>query len=165
MYDKYYLSEQQIHSIETWPLNKPLFIYGPPGVGKTSLAKDILKDNTLTIIDSSHIKKNNLYDYLLNIIQKRNITLMFQKKTSRGLILDNLDVFYKYDKKNFKSILKLLELYSYYGTKIIAIFDSKLFKNRPLQKINNVSLHLSYSKHIFYKIVNDLFIQKNIQSS
>ena len=166
MYDKYYLSEQQIHLIETWPLNKPLFIYGSSGVGKTSLAKDILKDTALTIIDSSHIKKNeNMYDFLLNIIQKRNITLMFRKKTNRGLILDNLDVFCKHDKKNFKSILKLLETYQYYGTKIIVIFESKLLKNRSLQKINNVGLQLSYSKHIFYKIVNNLLIQRKSKSS
>ena len=123
-----YLSSEQLTTIDRFHSEKDaLFITGPPGAGKTSLALELLKETILLRIDSSLIKQHkDLSEYILNSIRKRNITLMFQKKINRGLILDNLDVFCKYDKKNFKSILKLLETYQYYGTKIIVIFESKL---------------------------------------
>ena len=45
MYDKYILSLKQLKQIEEFSKkNKPLLIYGKTGCGKTSLAKDILKE-------------------------------------------------------------------------------------------------------------------------
>ena len=164
MYDKYYLSKKQIDCIQTWPINKPLFIHGPSGVGKTSLARDILKNTTLTIIDSIHIKNNeNMYNYISNIIQKRNITLMFRETKERGLIIDDLDVFFKHDKKNFKLILNLLETYNYYGAKIIVIFNSNISNNRMISKIDNISINLVHSNQNFFKITENILKENKKQ--
>ena len=70
MYDKYILSLKQLKQIERFTkINKPLLIYGKTGCGKTSLAKDILKEISM-IIDSSCIKKyKNIEEEILNTIQ------------------------------------------------------------------------------------------------
>ena len=84
MYDKFILSQKQIQLIQKWSINKPLFIYGSSGIGKTSLAKEILKDTMLTVIDSGNIRNSdNLYEFIVNIIQKKNITMMFQKQKKK----------------------------------------------------------------------------------
>lgn len=166
MYDKFFLSQKQIQLIQKWSINKPLFIYGSPGIGKTSLAKEILKDTMLTVIDSGNIRNSeNLYEFILNIIQKKNITMMFQKQKKRGIIIDNFDVFNRCDKKNFKYIINLLETYNYYGTKIIVIFEDKLLKNRSIAKIDSVQLYLSYSKNYYLKIINNILNELNLKLS
>ena len=160
MYDKYYLSDKQLHIIDSWfsTNNIPLIIYGDTGIGKTSLAKDILKDTILTIIDSLSLKSGvNLYDELNNIIKKNNITLMLNQKTQkRGLIIDDLDIFNRHDKKCFKSIINFITNYNYYNCKIIIIYNTKFVNNRNLSKIKNYCLHLNYNSNIFHKIAKSI---------
>jgi len=165
MYDKYFLTEDQLNTIGNWSKkkNEPLFICGGPGTGKTSLATDILKDTSLTVVDALFLKSNtNIYDYLINIIQKRNITLMFsQIKEQRGLIIDDLELFNKHDKKNYKLVIDLLLSYQYFQTKIIVISNSKFITHRSLNKLKYSKINLRYSPHLFHKIVANICLDKN----
>ena len=85
MYEKYFLEKEQLDTISNWSQrNEPLFICGYPGTGKTSLAKEILQDRVITQIDSLYMKNNtDIYEYIQNIIQKRNITMMFEQKKEK----------------------------------------------------------------------------------
>ena len=85
---------------------QPVLIYGKPGSGKSFIARELLKETIKTIIDTSHIKDHKyLKDYIRNMLNKKNITLMFNESNEqRGLIIDDLHVFYKHDKLSYKSI-------------------------------------------------------------
>ena len=148
MYDKFYLSNNQLQIIESWLLsnNTPLLIYGNMGSGKTSLAKEILKDLIVTIIDTLSLKNSsNLYEEIYNVLKKNNITLMFKSGgIKRGLIIDDLDVFHKYDKKCCKSIINFITEYNYYDSKVIIICNTKFMKNRSISKIKGFKLYLNY---------------------
>ena len=64
MYDKFFLSDEQLNKIKNFTSDQILLIYGNPGIGKTTLAKEILKDSSITIIDSLFLKKGiNIYEY------------------------------------------------------------------------------------------------------
>ena len=164
MYDKYFLSKDQLNTINNCSLNDILFIYGGGGTGKTELAKEILKDKVITIVDSLCLKnKVDIYDYILNIIKKKNITIMFDKskRLDRGIIIDNLEIFHKYDKKIYKSILSIISTYKFYGTKIIVTCNTKFIKHRSLNKIKFKKLCLSYDKHSLHKILNNILKYEN----
>jgi hypothetical protein len=164
MYDKFFLSKDQLNTINNCSLNDILFIYGDGGIGKTELAKEIFKKKVITIIDSLSLKnKTDIHDYLLNIIKKKNITMMFDKskRLDRGIIIDNLEIFHKHDKKIYKSILSILSTYKFYETRIIVICSSKFIKHRSLNKIKFKKLCLSYDKHNFHKILNNILKDEN----
>lgn len=164
MYDKFFLSKDQLKIINNCSLNQILIIYGSSGIGKTSLAKEILKDRVITLIDNLFLKNNdNIYEYLLNIIRKKNITMMFEKsKSERGIIIDNLEVFHKYDKKIYKSILNLLNSNNFYGTKIIITCNNKFIIHRSLSKLNLKKLYLNYDKHLFHKIGLNIIKERDL---
>ena len=167
MYEKYFLEKEQLDIISNWShKNEPLFICGHSGSGKTSLAKEILQDRVITHVDSLYMKNNtDIYEYILNIIQKRNITMMFeQKKEKRGLLIDDIDIFYKHDKKIFKSIINLLSS-KLYDTKVILTSSIKFLNNRSLNKLSYSRLFLVYDNHKIHKICKNICSEKNINLS
>lgn len=167
MYEKYFLEKEQLDIISNWSSKKePLFICGCPGSGKTSLAKEILQERVVTQIDSLCMKNNmDIYEYIKNIIQKRNITMMFeQKKEKRGLIIDDIDLFYKHDKKIYKGIINLLSS-ELYDTKVILTCSIKFLNNRSLSKLAYSKLLLVYDNHKIHKICKNICTEQNINLS
>ena len=169
MYDNFYLSSSDKQIINQWMNNDSvLIICGNNGVGKSLLANELLKDKIITEIDSLNIKNNiNLSDSLHNIISKNNISLMFNKdkRIDRGIIIDNLNIFHKHDKKNFKLLCKFLESKTFYKTKVICICDSKFIINKSIKKFNKYLIHLKYNNHQFHKIINHITNKLNINLS
>ncbi len=165
MYGKFYLSENQIKIINDWKIskNKPLIIYGQNGCGKSTLAKEILKDSVIKTIDSLYLKNNeNLYEEIYDCIKKNNITMMFsQGIKKRSLILDDLDIFNKHDKKSFKYIINFINEYNYYNCKVIIICNDKFIINRTISKIKSFKLKLDYNISQYYKIAKNILIEKN----
>jgi hypothetical protein len=168
MYDKFFLSGGQTKLIDEWfNLNKVLIIHGKSGVGKSLLAKEIFKDRIITEIDTLNIKNNNnLEDYLINIISKKNISLMFDNnKKERGIIIDNINIFHKYDKRNFKLLCNFLVRKNFYKTKIICISDTKFLINKSIKKINSLFIHLKYDSYHYHKIINNIVSDYNLNLS
>ena len=169
-----YLSSDQLTIIDRFHSEKDaLFITGPPGAGKTSLALELLKDTILLRIDSSLIKQHkDLSQYILNSIRKRNITLMFQQKRNRSILFDDLDIFQKHDKPGFKHIIQFLKGNQFYNAKVVIIFPNKFQKNKELVKIltnkkqkTKDIIRLNYSYPTYYRIMKDVLSSKNISLS
>lgn len=87
---------------------KSLSIYGVPGCGKSTIAEYILKDWVKVYVKSDFCKSSkNLEEYLNDTLYKKSITMMFNKKQRKSLIIDDLYYIQRNDKKLFKSILDL----------------------------------------------------------
>lgn len=145
--------------------NKPLLIYGNSGSGKTHLALELLKDTILLRIDSIFLKDiKDIKKYILDRIQKRNITLMFKEKNeSRGLLIDDIHIFYKYDKNSFNGIIDLLKTDKFYNTKIIITCENNFLKNKNLNKFKYDKYHLKYNYNEYYKICLKIIKEKKIK--
>jgi len=146
---------------------QPVLIYGKPGSGKSFIARELLKETIKTIIDTSHIKDHKyLKDYIRNMLNKKNITLMFNESNEqRGLIIDDLHVFYKHDKLSYKSIVELIKEGKFWGAKIVLTCCATFMKNKDLVKLklNSFSSAISYSQ--YYRICIDIANQKEIHLS
>jgi hypothetical protein len=163
MYDKFYLSQKQVETIDLFLKgSKPLLIYGKTGCGKTSLSKEILKEISM-IIDSSCIKKyKNIEDEILNTIKKKNIMIMFQEKINeRGILIDDIDIYNKYDSKLFNGIIDFIKKGNFYDSKIIITMNQSFLKNRKISKLDVLYLDLTYSLTTYYKIVNNIIREKD----
>jgi hypothetical protein len=165
MYDKFYLSNNKINIIKSFKSNELLIINGDPGSGKKTLAKEILNNCSIEIIDSTFLKSNiDINDYLLNIVSKKNILkLMFKNDINRGIIIENIDIFKKNDKKSYQSIIKFIENKRYYGSKIIITSSNKFINNRSLKKIDFLQLNIEYDRHHLLKIVDTICKEKDIK--
>lgn len=164
MLDDFFLSDSLKNILsEFFSENKILFIYGEPGIGKTTLAREIFKDRIITEINCLNLKeKCDMNEYLQNIVEKNNITLMFScKRKQRGIIIDDLDTFYKLDKKSFKVLIHFLERKEFYNAKVICILNTKLITNKSFKKINMIKFPLFYTKDVYYKLFDIICKKKN----
>lgn len=66
---------------------KPLIINGNKGCGKTTLANILLNECSIIRIDSN---TNNIEEYIKNIITKKDISMLFDKTSSKAIILDDI---------------------------------------------------------------------------
>ena len=148
-------------------LKKPLLIYGSPGCGKTYLANELLKDTVLLRIDLSLLKGiHNCKEYILDRLKKRNVTLMFHNKNEqRGLLIDDIHIFYKYDKSSYKLIIELIKEGKYYGSKIILTCCNTFLKNKYLCKLKLSKYEIKYNKSEYYKLCLEILKDKKIKLS
>ena len=144
-------------------LNKsnPLLIHGNPGSGKSYLSMNLSSNMVVTKIDSSMLKTIKNKDYLINIVKKRNVTLMFSEKKERCLLIDDIHIFQKYDRPFFKMITDFIKEKKYYQTYVILTCNNSFLKNKELMKIKKyLTYHeIKYTYSQYYKIC--LKIAKN----
>ena len=148
-------------------LKEPLLIYGNPGCGKSYLAKDLLKNTILLQIDTNSLKGiRDSKEYILDKLKRKNITLMFHQETKqRGLLLDDIHVFYKYDKILYKSIIEFIKEGKFYNSKIILTCCTTFLKNKALCKLKISRYRINYDKSSYYKICLKILKDKNIRLS
>ena len=103
---------------------KSIAIYGLPGTGKSTIADYILKDWVKVYIRSDFCRSsNNLEDYLNDTLYKKSITMMFNDKIYKSLIIDDIHYIQINDKKLFKSIVQFSKVKGK-NNPIIYIFNS-----------------------------------------
>ncbi|MAD57183.1 MAG: hypothetical protein CMK44_01240 [Porticoccus sp.] len=140
--------------------NKPLLIHGKSGSGKTHVALELSKDMVLTKIDSSMLKSIKNKDYILNIVKKRNVTLMFSDvKDKRCLLIDDIHVFQKHDKFFFKMIIEFIKANQYYHTFIVMICNNNFLKNKDLLRLKKYinTYEIKYTYNEYYKKCLELY--------
>ena len=98
----FFLSDKDKKDINNWlkTFDKPLFISGKTGIGKTTFVNTILKDYTIVLID--HNLTSNISQYIQKTIHETDISMMFQKKKYKAILFDNI---YYTD----KTIIKILK--------------------------------------------------------
>jgi len=131
--------------------NKGLLIHGLPGSGKTFIGTMLLKDTIMLRIDTNSLKLiKNIKSYILDRLTKKSVTMMFGSNKSRGVLIDDLHVFYKYDKIAFRSIIEFLKEGSFYGAKVIATCCNTFLKNKELAKLKTGYHEIINSKSVYY---------------
>ena len=148
-------------------INKPYLIYGGPGSGKSFLSNELLKDTILLRIDTNSLKDiKDIKNYILDRLKKRNVTLMFSESNEqRGLLIDDIHVFYKYDKSSYKSVIEFIRDGKYYKSKIILTCCSTFLKNKDLCKLKIPRYHIRYTYSEYYKICLQILKDKKIKFS
>lgn len=132
--------------INEWLSNKykekSLYIYGNPGIGKTTIANYILKDWVKLHIKSDFCKSSTSFeDFINDSLYKKSITMMFDKNIYKALIIDDIYYIQMNDKKLFKSIIN---------------FSKKKIKNHPIiyifNNINHKNFKIIIKKSFPFKI-------------
>ena len=144
--------------------NKPLLIYGPPGSGKSHLSLALLKDTILLRIDVSRIKEiKDMKNYISDRLKKKNITLMFEeKKEQRGLLIDDIHIFHKYDKTCFRSLIEFFKLKNYYKSMIIITCCKTFINNKEIRKLKIDKHGMKYTYSEYYKLCLRIATEKKL---
>ena len=142
----YPLSTAHKSCVKTWlsKKDKPLFIMGQSGTGKSTLSKQLLIDYHIIHVNSDHLKySGKLCDYIKSSLFKKNILMMCSTNHYKALLIDDLQLFVKYDKSNLKNIYDYVKTHTNTNIPILIICDN--ISNKYillLQKISyNITLH------------------------
>ena len=138
--------------IEKWhkSYDKPLFISGKIGIGKTSLYETLLKDYSIVIVEHKLIK--NYDEFIKNTINETDISMMFSKRKYKAIIFDNIS----YTDRN---LIQYLKTFTKKDTKTPFIITTNDFNNKKIQSISNNCYHiyLKYSYEEYYNKCKSLF--------
>ena len=154
--DDFFLCENDKKKIKDWlkTFDKPLFISGTTGIGKSLLVDTILKDYNIINID--HKLNKNIIEYIDKSIHERDISMMFSTRKMKCILFDN--IFYT-DRIIISYLKKLVSKKTKKSkkTKIPFIIISNDLTNKKIENISNkcVHIYLKYNmtqyKSIVYK--------------
>lgn len=158
------MSIQQIsnidnHKIKLWKQNKdkPLFIIGYDGCGKSYLANELLKSSHIISVNSEHIKyKGDICQYITESLYKQDIYMMLSSSISyKSLLIDDIQLFNKHDKYNLIQLYNLVKTIDTSKHPIIIVCNQVIGKLiTQLQSISyviDVKFNLTIYKSILIK--------------
>lgn len=159
---KYPLSSKQKTIVSEWLSNKdkPLFILGEEGTGKTTLASQLLNDTHIVSINSEHVKySGNIIDYIKDSLFKKDILMMCSKNHYKSLLIDDFQYFLKLDKSNTK---KIIEFIKSLHKKYLVIINSSIVDHKLIKPLTNFYvITLKFSMNFYTKISNGNNIYEN----
>ncbi len=152
------LSEKDNNKVNQWLTNKdkPLFITGYSGCGKSYLAKQLLKEYYTITINSEYIKHSkDITEHLTTSLLKKDIFMMISAKSQyKALIIDDIQLFSQLDKPNLMKIYKFIKTLYYKQHPVILICDETEDKCIKLMKqiayVICIQFNLSYYQDIFH---------------
>ena len=147
------LHSNDINIIQNWKdtFDKPLFISGVLGIGKTSLYETILKEYTIVIIEYKLIK--NFKTYIEKTINESDISIMFDStRKYKAIVFDNIS--YK-----DRHLIQYLKSFSKKKCKTPIVITCNDFNNKQIQSISNDCYHiyLKYTYERFYIKCKNLY--------
>jgi DNA polymerase III delta prime subunit len=112
--------------------NKPLFLIGSSGIGKTEIAKKVLEENGYYIhyfnaLDFAN--KVHIQNSLKKIIYSRDISIMTTNYKRASIIIDEIEGINSYSKKHLLSVINTVKDNKQKKIPIICIGTGSYFKN------------------------------------
>ena len=93
-------------------IKKGIYIYGNPGIGKTSFVNDLLKDLNFDIIkyDGGDVRNKNIIEMITkHTMSDKNVLSLLQRKSkSITIIMDEIDGMNNGDKGGINTLIKLI---------------------------------------------------------
>ena len=148
----FFLSKKDKNNINSWlkTFDKPLYVSGKTGIGKTMLVNTILKDYTQVIIDHNLI--SNISKFIYKTIYEKDISMMFSKKEYKSIIFDNILYTDRIIIKELKNIIT-----KKHKNPIVIISNN--INNKQIQSIISkcLHIHLQYTFQQFKYIVKSKY--------
>tara|TARA_B100000519_G_scaffold79329_2_gene68609 strand:+ start:378 stop:1556 length:1179 start_codon:yes stop_codon:yes gene_type:complete len=139
---------------------KPIIIYGPSGIGKTSLANHIIQSFVKVEVNIDFTKNNKSLSTFLDLsLYKKSITMMFETVKGRAIIFDDLKHIQRHDKSLFKQILDFSKKKITHP--VIYIFNDINHKLIQLIYSKSYPIHISFTKKQFKDIVQKFYPSKD----
>ena len=149
------LSEKDNNKFNQWLTNKdkPLFIMGYSGSGKSYLAKQLLKEYHIITINSEYIKySKDITEYLTSSLLKKDIFMMISSNSQyKALIIDDIQLFSEHDKPNLTKIYKFIQTLQYKLNPVILICDETEDKCIKLMKKISYVIDIQFNLSSYYQ--------------
>ena len=158
------LSSNDNDKLNSWIKNKdkPLFITGYDGCGKTYWANELLKDYHTININSEHIKfSKDITDFLESSLFKKDIFMMISSDNEyKALLIDDIQLFIQSDKSTLSKIHKFVQSINYRKYPIIFICNETEDKCCKSMKLMSYVIEIKYNQSHYRDILGDILGDK-----